>query len=102
MAMMTAELASAMPSHSGFILWGKQAWGPLVPFLDGWMYACLGLTTLPSSTSHFILAIWAPPSQTQSMMVVAIFDQALYPLIFVDYLKVSSSSSSSSSGADSR
>jgi L-asparagine transporter-like permease len=39
MAMMTAELASAMPSHSGFILWGRQAWGPIIPFVDGWMYA---------------------------------------------------------------
>lgn len=58
MAMMTAELASAMPSHSGFILWGRQAWGPIIPFVDGWI-----------------------------MMVVAIVDQALYPLIFVDYLK---------------
>jgi amino acid transporter len=57
-AMITAELASAMPSDSGFLCWGRRAWPPFIVFLDGWI-----------------------------MILIIIFDQALYPIIFVAYVQ---------------
>jgi amino acid transporter len=35
-ALMTAELASAMPGEGGFYLWVKRAMGPFAGFLCGW------------------------------------------------------------------
>lgn len=57
-ALITAELATAMPDASGFLLWSRRAFGPFVSFLDAWI-----------------------------MIVVVIIDQALYPLIFVSYIE---------------
>jgi amino acid transporter len=57
-ALITAELATAMPDPSGFLLWSRRAFGPFVSFLDAWI-----------------------------MIVVVIIDQALYPLIFVSYIE---------------
>jgi amino acid transporter len=57
-ALITAELATAMPDASGFLLWSRRAFGPFISFLDAWI-----------------------------MIVVVIIDQALYPLIFVSYIE---------------
>jgi len=56
MALVTAELAAALPHKGGFLYWMRRAWGDFVSYLDGWM-----------------------------MVIVVILDQALYPIIFVSY-----------------
>ncbi|KAL6063441.1 proline dehydrogenase [Balamuthia mandrillaris] len=56
-AFIVAELGSSLPSEHGFLLWTKEAWGPFLSFIDG-----------------FIL------------VVVVVIDQALYPVIFISYL----------------
>ncbi len=57
-AVITAELATALPDASGFLLWSRRAWGPMICFLDAW-----------------------------TMVIVMIIDQSLYPLIFISYLE---------------
>jgi amino acid transporter len=56
-ALMCAELATAMPAQGGYYVWSKRALGPLGAFCQGWW---AWLTT------------WV--------------DMALYPLLFADYL----------------
>lgn len=58
MALITAELASAIPHKGGFLHWMKRGFGDFVSYLDGWM-----------------------------MVIVVIIDQALYPIIFVSYFE---------------
>ncbi len=56
-ALMCAELATAMPAQGGYYVWSKRALGPMGAFCQGWW---AWLTT------------WV--------------DMALYPLLFADYL----------------
>jgi amino acid transporter len=56
-ALMCAELATAMPSQGGYYVWSKRALGPIGSFCQGWW---AWLTT------------WV--------------DMALYPVLFVEYL----------------
>jgi len=56
-ALMTAELSSAMPEDGGYVIWVKRAFGRFWGFQEGWLS-------------------W----------VLSFFDNALYPVMFVDYL----------------
>lgn len=56
-ALMTAELSSAMPALGGYYVWVKRAMGPCAGFLSGWWTW---------------LNTWV--------------DNAIYPVLFVDYL----------------
>jgi amino acid transporter len=56
-ALMTAELATAMPEDGGYVLWVERAFGRFWGFLEGWLS-------------------W----------LCSFADNALYPIMFVDYL----------------
>ena len=57
MALMSAELACAMPSDGAFVEWVHRAFGPLVGFINGIL-----------------------------VMLAAIVDNATYPILAVNYL----------------
>ncbi len=56
-ALMTAELAAAMPEDGGYVVWVEKAFGRFWGFLEGWLS-------------------W----------LCSFADNALYPVMFVDYL----------------
>ncbi|HEX2225953.1 MAG TPA: amino acid permease, partial [Candidatus Binatia bacterium] len=56
-ALMTAELATAMPEDGGYVVWVERAFGRFWGFLEGWLS-------------------W----------LCSFADNALYPIMFVDYL----------------
>ena len=56
-ALMVGELASAIPSEGGFYVWVRRALGPFWGFQEAWL-----------------------------SLAASVFDMALYPVIFVDYL----------------
>jgi amino acid transporter len=56
-ALMVGELASAIPSEGGFYIWVRRALGPFWGFQEAWL-----------------------------SLAASVFDMALYPVIFVDYL----------------
>jgi len=56
-ALMVGELASAIPSEGGFYIWVRRALGPFWSFQEAWL-----------------------------SLAASVFDMALYPVIFVDYL----------------
>jgi amino acid transporter len=56
-ALMTAELATAMPEDGGYVVWVERAFGRFWGFLEGWLS-------------------W----------LCSFADNALYPVMFVDYL----------------
>lgn len=56
-ALMTAELATAMPEDGGYVIWVERAFGRFWGFLEGWLS-------------------W----------LCSFADNALYPVMFVDYL----------------
>jgi len=43
LAIMTAELSTAMPDNDGFILWIKRAWGPFWGYLAGYLSTISGI-----------------------------------------------------------
>ncbi|KAJ0980275.1 hypothetical protein J5N97_008530 [Dioscorea zingiberensis] len=59
-ALITAELASSLPSNAGYVLWVSSAFGPFLAFQEG-------------------LWKWASGAM----------DNALYPVLFLDYLRPS-------------
>jgi amino acid transporter len=56
-ALMTAELSAAMPENGGYVIWVEKAFGRFWGFLEGWLS-------------------W----------LCSFADNALYPVMFVDYL----------------
>jgi amino acid transporter len=54
----TAELATAFPENSGYVLWISAAFGPFWGFQEGW---------------------WK--------WISGVADNTLYPVLFLDYLK---------------
>ncbi|HXG51512.1 MAG TPA: APC family permease [candidate division Zixibacteria bacterium] len=56
-ALMTAELSSAMPENGGYVAWVEKAFGRFWGFQEGWLSLLCGIV-----------------------------DNALYPVMFVDYL----------------
>ena len=57
-ALITAELATMFPEDGGYVVWVSSALGPFLGFLQGWMKWLSG-----------------------------VIDNALYPVLFLDYLK---------------
>lgn len=57
-ALVTAELATAFPKNGGFVVWTTAAYGPFWGFQQGWLKWTSG-----------------------------VIDNALYPVLFLDYLK---------------
>eukprot|EP01087_Luapelamoeba_hula_P020671 TRINITY_DN7096_c0_g1_i1.p1 TRINITY_DN7096_c0_g1~~TRINITY_DN7096_c0_g1_i1.p1 ORF type:complete len:574 (-),score=79.81 TRINITY_DN7096_c0_g1_i1:186-1907(-) len=57
-ALIVAELGSALPSSEGFLGWIRKAWGEGAAFIDGWI-----------------------------MIITIIIDQSLYPVIFISYVE---------------
>ena len=57
MALMTAELSTAMPEDGGYVIWVQRAFGRFWGFQEGWLS-------------------W----------LCSFADNALYPIMFVDYL----------------
>jgi amino acid transporter len=56
-SLMVGELASAIPEEGGFYVWVRRAMGPFWGFQEAWL-----------------------------SMAASVFDMAIYPVIFVDYL----------------
>ncbi len=56
-ALMVGELASAIPAEGGFYIWVRRALGPFWGFQEAWL-----------------------------SLAASVFDMAIYPVIFVDYL----------------
>ena len=56
-ALMIGELASAIPADGGFYVWVRRGLGPFWGYQEGWL-----------------------------SLAASVFDMALYPVIFVDYL----------------
>jgi amino acid transporter len=56
-ALMVGELASAIPAEGGFYVWVRRALGPFWGFQEAWL-----------------------------SLAASVFDMAIYPVIFVDYL----------------
>ena len=49
-ALMTAELASAIPEEGGYVVWVRRAMGPFWGFINAWwtwMYALVDATIYP-------------------------------------------------------
>ncbi|RYD39087.1 MAG: amino acid permease, partial [Verrucomicrobiaceae bacterium] len=49
-ALMTAELASAIPEEGGYVVWVRRAMGPFWGFINAWwtwMYALIDATIYP-------------------------------------------------------
>ena len=55
--LMVGELAAALPAEGGFYVWVRRAMGPFWGFQEAWL-----------------------------SLVASIFDMAIYPTLFVDYL----------------
>uniref|UniRef100_A0A6B2L4B8 Amino acid permease/ SLC12A domain-containing protein n=1 Tax=Arcella intermedia TaxID=1963864 RepID=A0A6B2L4B8_9EUKA len=59
MALITAELATAMPVQEGFVYWSSRAFGRMIGYLEGWL-----------------------------VVFVVTIDKALYPAILVGYIEM--------------
>jgi amino acid transporter len=57
LALMTAELSTMMNENGGYIVWVNRAFGPLV----SWMFSF-------------------------NILLVNLFDMAIYPVLFIDYI----------------
>lgn len=70
LAMLTAELATALPDPEGFMLWTNSTF-------DTWRY--IDLIEAWGSAASFVVG-W-------NIMAIVMIDQALYPILFLSYLE---------------
>ena len=59
-ALMTAELASAIPAEGGYYVWTKRAMGPMVGFLCGWwtwLYSWVDASIYPVLFAGYVSSV---------------------------------------------